>query len=128
MASLAEDLVRIAEAASPHGAVEAVLAAEPAGGTRVYLVALGGPERRWVVLDDGGAVVDERVRVRDTASIVAMCEVVGELADDQPPRLATPAYLDETGSGSIADAIRSATGAVDEFVLDVERGYLVPLR
>ena len=129
--TLADDLVRIADAAAAYGEVEAVLAAEPGGGTRVYLVSLAGPERRWAVLDDTGAPVDERARVRETASIVAMSEVVGELAGDQPPRLATPAYLDEAGSGigeSVADAMRAATGAVDEFVLDVERGYLVPLR
>jgi hypothetical protein len=129
--ALAEDLVRIADAASTHGEVEAVLAAEPAGGTRVYLVSLAGPERQWVVLDDTGTPVDERARVRETASIVAMAEVVGELAGDQPPRLATPTYLDEAGSGMgqpLADAIRAATGAVDEFVLDVERGYLLALR
>jgi hypothetical protein len=127
--ALADDLVRIAEAASAHGEVEAILAAEPAGGRRVYLVSLVGPERQWLVLDDAGAVLEERVRVRETASIVAMAEVVGELAGDEPPRLATPEYLDQAASGqSVADAIRSATGAVDEFVLDVERGYLVPLR
>ncbi|HEY3962273.1 MAG TPA: hypothetical protein VGL84_07075 [Gaiellaceae bacterium] len=129
--ALADDLVRIAEAASAHGEVGAVLAAEPDGGTRVYLVSLAGPERSWVVLDDAGTPVDERARVRETASIVAMSEVVGELVGDQPPRLATPAYLDEAGNGMaqpLADAIRAATGAVDEFVLDVERGYLMPLR
>ena len=120
--------MRIAEVASAHGEVEAVLAAEPAGGTRVYLVSLAGTERRWLVLDHSGAPVDERARVRETASIVAMAEVIGELAGDEPPRLATPAYLDEAGSGQpVADAIRAATGAVDEFVLDVERGYLLPL-
>jgi hypothetical protein len=58
-----------------------------------------------------------------------------------PPRVATPAFLDEVGAATIrleqqlgetsspfAAAIRSGTGAVDEFVKDVERGYLRDLR
>lgn len=125
--TLVEDLERIAEAAAGHGPVEAVLAAEVSD-TRLYLVALGGDERKWLVLDDTGAPVDERTRVRDTASIVAMAEVVGELVDDEPPRLASPAYLDENGDPSFADSIRGASGAVNDFVADVERGYLLPLR
>jgi hypothetical protein len=58
-----------------------------------------------------------------------------------PPRVASPAYLDDVGAATLAleralgndsspfsAALRSATGAVDEFVRDVERGYLVALR
>jgi hypothetical protein len=54
-----------------------------------------------------------------------------------PPRVATPAFLDEVGSATVeleralgevsspfSDAIRGATGAVDEFVREVERDYL----
>ncbi|HEU5363653.1 MAG TPA: hypothetical protein VFU56_09950 [Gaiellaceae bacterium] len=79
--ALAEDLVRIAAAAAPHGEVIAVLAAEPASARRFYLVALAaGEERRWAVVDHGGIVVDRREDVRDTASIVAMCELAEDLA------------------------------------------------
>ena len=47
----------------------------------MYLVALGPDEgRRWVVLDDAGEVVARRDDVRDAASIVAMCELAGDLA------------------------------------------------
>jgi hypothetical protein len=59
----------------------------------------------------------------------------------QPPRVASPAYLDEVGAATAAleralgdhsspfsAALRAGTGAVDEFVRDVERGYLVELR
>ena len=58
-----------------------------------------------------------------------------------PPRVASPAYLDEVGAATIqleralgevsspfSDAIRGATGAVEEFVREVERGYAVDLR
>ena len=57
-----------------------------------------------------------------------------------PPRVATPAYLDDVGAATVAleralgensspfsAAIRGATGAVDEFVREVERDYGVTL-
>jgi hypothetical protein len=176
--ALEDDLGRIATAAAVHGQVTAVLAAEPASGLRRYLVALGdGTARRWLVLDDDGTVVAQRDEIRDTASIVAMCELAEDLAGGgdleelraelarvriveqppgideaedaalaldrvlgAPPRLATPAFLDEVGTATVvlertlgetsspfSAAIRGATGAVDEFVREVERDYGVTL-
>jgi hypothetical protein len=126
--ALADDLTRIAALAAPRGEVAAVLAAEPARGRRLYLVALGdGDDRRWVVLDDGGAVVERRDDVRDAASIVAMGELVAELSGaGEEPRLASPDYLDRVGA-EVSDALPGATGVVEAFVDDVLRGYLVPL-
>jgi hypothetical protein len=177
--ALTDDLERIAAAAAAHGHVAGVLAAEPASGLRRYLVALdAGESRRWAVLDDACAVLDRRDEVRDTASIVAMCELAEDLAGGgdleelrtqlaqvrmveqppgieeaeeaalaleraigAPPRVATPAFLDEVGAATVvleralgevsspfSEAIRGATGAVDEFVREVERDYLVDLR
>jgi hypothetical protein len=166
--ALADDLERIAAAAAAHGDVSGVLAAEPAAGVRVYLVAFGDDEsRRWALFDDTGSIVDRREDVRDAASIVAMAELSAELAGGgarmverpagieeaeeaalalertigTPPRVATPAYLDAVGAATLAleralgepsspfsSAIRAGTGAVDAFVKDVERGYLVELR
>jgi hypothetical protein len=144
---------------------------------RTYLVAYerGGEDSPgWLVLDDAGRPVERREDVRDTASIVAMCELAADLAGGgdleslraqlaqvrmveqppgieaaeeaalrlervigAPPRVATPSFLDEVGAATIeleqhlgetsspfASAIRSGTGAVDEFVKDVERAYL----
>ena len=64
-----------------------------------------------------------------------------ERAVGAPPRVASPAYLDAVGAATIAleralgemsspfsEAIRAGTGAVDAFVKEVERGYLVALR
>jgi hypothetical protein len=174
---LEADLERIAAAAAAHGQVTAVLAAEPASSLRRYLVAFDDEERRWLVLDDDGAVVTARDEVRDTASMVAMCELAEDLAGGgdlerlraelsrvriveqppgieeaedaalalerllgAPPRLATPAFLDDVGAATVAleralgettspfsSAIRGASGAVDEFVREVERDYGVPL-
>jgi hypothetical protein len=176
--TLGEDLERIAGAASAHGEVTGVLAAEPARGRRFYLVALGTDEsRRWVVLGDDGQPIDARDDIRDTASIVAICELAADLAGggdlDQlrtqlaqvrmveqppgideaeaaalalervigaPPRIASPAYLDEVGVAALvlerslgetaspfSSAIRSGAGAVEQFVQEVERGYLYDL-
>ena len=175
---LADDLERIAAAASARGEVTGVLAAEPSRGRRVYLVALGAEDtRRWLVLDDEGTPVQRRDDVRDVASIVAMCELAEDLAGGgdleelrrqlaqvrmveqppgieeaedaalalertigAPPRVATPAFLDEVGAATVAleralgevsspfsDAIRGATGAVEEFLKEVERDYIRPL-
>jgi hypothetical protein len=175
--ALTDDLERIAAAASEHGPVTGVLAAEPGRGRRLYLIAFGADEtREWLVLDDEATPVDRKDDVRDTASIV-MCELAGDLAGGgdletlrsqlaqvrmveqppgieeaeeaalalertigAPPRLATPSFLDEVGAATMAleralgetsspfsAAIRASTGAVEEFVADVERGYKLPL-
>jgi hypothetical protein len=175
--ALAEELARIAAAAAAHGEVTGVLAAEPRPGRRRYLVALGDePSRRWLVLDDTAAPVSDPEDVRDTASIVAMCELTADLAGGgdledlraqlaqlrmveqppgieeaeaaalalerligAPPRLASPSYLDDVGGATLAleralgntgspfsEAVRAGTGAVEEFVRDVEQGYAGP--
>lgn len=78
---LTEDLERAAAAAAAHGAVAAVLAAEPVSVGRSYLVALGeGDDRSWLVLDGGLGPVEAREHVREVASIVVLCELAGELA------------------------------------------------
>ncbi|HZO34663.1 MAG TPA: hypothetical protein VFB17_06245 [Gaiellaceae bacterium] len=176
---LQDELAAAAQAAEGRGAVTGVLAAEPSPGLRLYLVALAaGDAPRWLVLDRAGEVRDRREDVRAAASIIALCELAGDLAGGgdlaglrqqlarlrivehpegiegaeeaatalervigQPPRVASPAYLDELGAATAAleralgdhsspfsAALRAGTGAVDEFVRDVERGYLVELR
>jgi hypothetical protein len=176
--ALAEDLERIAGAASARGEVTGVLAAEPAQGRRFYLVSFGdGESRRWLVVDDAGEPVARREDVRDVASIVAICELAADLAGGgdlealranlaqvkiveqppgieeaedaalalervvgAPPRVASPGYLDQVGAATVqleralgevsspfSEAIRGSTGAVEEFVREVERGYAVDL-
>jgi hypothetical protein len=175
--ALTDDLERIAAAAAAYGEVSGVLAAEPSRGRRLYLVALGPDEtRRWLVLDDDGSPVTRRDEVRDAASIVAICELAGDLAGGgdleqlrsqlaqvrmveqppgiedaegaalelertigAPPRIASPQYLDEVGAATMkleralgetsspfSAAIRSSTGAVEEFAAEVERSYALP--
>jgi hypothetical protein len=77
---LSEDLDRIAAAATRHGEVAGVVAAEPVGAARYYVVGYGGEERSWLVLDGEGEPVTRREAVRDAASIAALCEVAEETA------------------------------------------------
>jgi hypothetical protein len=78
---LGSELERIAAAAAAWGEVSAVLAAEPAGRGRLYLVALGEDDPRgWLVLDETGQPVTDRGLVREVASIVVMCELAEELS------------------------------------------------
>jgi hypothetical protein len=119
--ALAADLERIAGVASQYGAVAAVLAAEPTGGRRTYLVALVDGERRtWLAFDDDGRPLDRREDVRETASIVVLCEVAGEVAgggslDDLRSRLAqlrvteSPPGIEEAEEAALA--LEHAIGA-----------------
>jgi hypothetical protein len=135
--SLDGDLRRTAEAAVVYAAdgedLVGVVPTEPASGLRLYVCAYGGAdEASWLVIDATGVPVEERALVRDAVSIAALCEVAEEAAGAEPdgPRIASPAYLDELGSGAgpeLAGAVKGATGTVDELVRDVERSYKRPL-
>jgi hypothetical protein len=105
--------------------LEAIFAAEPGPGRRVYLCAYsGGAGRTWLLLDERAEAVTDRALVRETVSLAALCEIAGEAADDAPPRLASPAYLDAVGS---ADAIAVAYSAVESLTQEVEAAYKVDL-
>jgi hypothetical protein len=176
---LADELERVAAAAAAHGEVTGVLAAEPTGGRRHYLLALGVEEARaWLVVDEATEPVAEREVVREVASLVVMCELAEEVAGGgdleqlrqrlaelrmteqppgieaaeeaaleleralgAPPRVASPGYLDRVGaatraleealgqhSSPFAAALRSAGGAVESFLREVETRYRLPLR
>jgi hypothetical protein len=127
--SLEDDLGSAAEAAAAFAGqnerIEAIFAAEPGPGRRLYLCAyLGGAGRTWLVLDDAGHAVTDRALVREAVSLAALCEIAGEAADDEPPRLASPAYLDAVGS---ADALAVAYSAVESLTQEVEAAYKVDL-
>jgi hypothetical protein len=122
--ALHDDLAAAAERAAafaePGERVDGVLAAEPSGGRRVYLCAYAGGEvRSWLLLDEQ-APVTSRALVRETVALAALCEIVGEAAGDEPPRLATPAYLDEHGT---PDVLASAFEAVESLTEEVEAAY-----
>ena len=122
--SLADELGRIAAAATAHGAVSGVLAAEPAGGRRLYLVALGEDDgRAWVVLDDAAAPVHERETVREVASIVVMSELAGDVAgggdlEDLRQRLAELRMTEQP----------PGLEAAEEAALELERAVGAPPR
>lgn len=84
--ALADELERIAALAAGHAEagerVSGVLAAEPGPGRVVFLCAFEADEKKrsWLALDAGGRPVEERVAVREAASIAALCEVAVETA------------------------------------------------
>jgi hypothetical protein len=138
--ALVNDVSRIAAAAAsfawPGEQVGAVLPVELDAGVRVYLCAFTGADEResWVLLDDSGSPVRDRKRVRDAASIAALCEVAEESAGVPPPeepRVASLSYLDSLGAasenGNFAAAVQGALPAVDELAKDVEGNYKIEL-
>jgi hypothetical protein len=84
--SLEAELERIAALAAPLAQpgehVVGVLPAEPQPGERAYLCTFEAADgtRSWLVLDAGGEAVDDRLRVRDTVTILALCELAEETA------------------------------------------------
>lgn len=146
---LADELERIAADARAYAddgeELAAVIPAEPAKGVRVFLCAFsaGGDERSWIAFrPDGNAVLD-RSLLRDAVSIAALCELAEDYADgvdaiEEPPRVASPAYLDaigaaarqlEAGPGSrFTEGMKQGSVAVEGLTVEVERGYKVELR
>jgi hypothetical protein len=135
-----DDVSRIAVAAAAYAAareeVAAVLAVEPALGERLYLCAFTAEDgaQSWLALDDDGSPVSSRKRVRDAASIAAMCEIAEESASvpaPGEPRVASLSYLDSVAAtasnGDFAAALQGALPAVDELTKDVEANYKLGL-
>jgi hypothetical protein len=137
--ALSDDVSRIAEAAArfaaPGETLGAVIAVEPSSGERLYLCAFSGEDgtHSWLALDDAGAPVRNRTRIRDAASIAALVEVAEESTAApvaSKPRLASPSYLDSLGAGAagdVAGALQSALPAIDELTRDLELNYKLEL-
>lgn len=82
---LQADLERTAVAAAGHARdgeeLSGVLAAELPRGDRIYLCAFArGGEITWLALEDGGAPVTSRERLREAVTLIALCEVAEESA------------------------------------------------
>jgi hypothetical protein len=141
--ALDQELRRIAEKAVTHcrdgEELAGIIPTEPAIGVRLYVCAYrDGDETGWLVLDADGAPVEDRSLIRDAVSIAALYELAEEVAvpqaeNDGEPRVATPALLDSLGASAedrvaLVEAMKHATGTVEELVRDVERGYKHQLR
>jgi hypothetical protein len=136
---LDQELRRIAEVAVTYcrdgEELAGIIPAEPGSGGRVYVCAYrDGDETSWLVLDASGKPVSERALVKDAVSIAALCELAEEAggSGNGEAILATPAHLDSLGAAAedrvaFAEAMKRATGTVDELVRDVERGYKIRL-
>ena len=120
--ALTDDLERIAQAAAPFAApgerVTGILAAEPLGLGRVYLVAYeaGNGGHGWRALDGAGRPVDSRRAVREAASIAALCEVAEETAGggDLAELRARLVEIRETEAPQGIEAAEAAAAALAE--------------
>ena len=133
--ALDQELRLIAEAAVTHcrdgEELAGIVPAEPAIGVRVYVCAYrDGEETSWLVLSADASPIEDRSLVRDAVSIAALYELAGQVAgeDDGEARVATPALLDSLAAAAedraaFVEAMKQATGTVDELLRDVERGY-----
>jgi hypothetical protein len=133
--ALDQELRRIAEVAVTYcrdgEELAGIVPAEPAAGVRFYLCAYrDGEETSWLVLSADAKPVEDRTLVRDAVSIAALYELAEEAAgkEDEEARVATPAQLDALGSSAeVVEAVKQATGTIDELIRDVERGYKLQL-
>jgi hypothetical protein len=133
--ALDQELRRIAEVAVTYcrdgEELAGIVPAEPAAGVRVYLCAFrDGEETSWLVLKADASPVEDRSVVRDAVSIAALYELAEEVAGEgeSEARVATPALLDSLAAtaedrAAFVQAMKQATGTVDELLRDVERGY-----
>jgi 1,6-anhydro-N-acetylmuramate kinase len=83
--SLAAELSTVAAAATEHAedgeALTGVIAAEPAGGERVYVCSFERDGRlSWLALGSSGSPIADRALVRDAVSIAALCELAEQNA------------------------------------------------
>ena len=76
--ALADELERIAAVSGAN----AVLAAEAHPGDRIYICSFDEADgaRTWLAYDAESEPVDDRLRVRDAVSIIALCELAAETA------------------------------------------------
>jgi hypothetical protein len=137
--NLDQELRRVAERAVTYcregEELAGIIPAEPGRAGRLYVCAYrDGDETSWLVLDPDGNPVEDRALVKDAVSIAALCELAEEAGggENGEPVLATPAHLESLGATTedrvaFAEAMKRATGSVDELVRDVERGYKIPL-
>lgn len=113
-----------------------MVAVEPTPGERLYLCAFASADgvTSWIALEDDASPVRSRQRVRDAASIAAICEVAEESAGlpvSEEPRVASLSYLDSVGAaaenGNFAAVLQDAVPAVEELARDIEGNYKLEL-
>jgi hypothetical protein len=116
--ALTDDLRRIADVAvayaGPDEDLTAVIPTEPAGSSRVYLVAFAsGGTKSWLALDGDGRPVEDRRLLRDAVSIAAMCELAEETAGGgNLPELR--AQLETLKAADAPEGLGDAEAAVDD--------------
>src|SRR5262245_54149704 len=126
---LTDDLRGIAGGAVPYaGPAEelgAVIPTEPAGSTRVYLVAFTAGERKsWLAFDADGRSVEDRRVLRDAVSIAGMVELAEETAGGG--KLAElRAQLETLRATDAPEGIDEAEAAIDDLERAIGDGLRV---
>ena len=121
--SLEQELEATIAAAGRHALRDeqpvAVIATEPAAGTRVYVVAFAaGGELAYIALDEEGALVSNRRLVRDAVSLAALAERAEEVsgataADELLARFGEAAVaLHSAGRDDAAAAAEAVSAAI----------------
>lgn len=123
--ALTDDLRRIADVAvayaAPDEELSAVIPTEPAGSTRVYLIAFTrGEAKSWLALDSEGAPVEDRRVLRDAVSIAAMCELAEETAGggDLPELRSQLETLRVSEAPAGIDDVEAAVGELERTIGD----------
>jgi hypothetical protein len=125
---LAANLHRVGELAraysAPGESLSGVVPTEAREGERIYLCAFeaGGGKRSWLAIDDAGRAVEDRARVREAASIAALCEIAADTA--------AGGDLDELRSQLVALRLTENPPGIDEAedaVLALQRVVATPV-
>jgi hypothetical protein len=126
MMALADELGRMAAAATSRGTVTGVLPVETVDGTRVYLCAYESGD--WLALGEDEQPLTSRRTVHEAASLAALCEIAEELAGVEAgePRVATTEYLDRVGA-RVGAGIEQALPSVQALAEQVVARHLTPL-
>jgi len=117
---LSDDLERVAAEAAAYAApgerLTGVVAAEPLAASRVYLCAYESDAgHAWLALDDDARPVASRRRVREAASLAALCEIAEETAGggDLPGLRARLAELREAEAPEGIEEAEAAAEALE---------------
>jgi hypothetical protein len=126
---LLEELDRAVGLAAQHvedaDVVSGVVASEPRGGERVYLVSVDGGDglRSWIAIRADGEPVTSRRELREAVSIAALCEIAADASGggDLDALIASLAELRRRESPPGIEEVEEAARALRVVLADAPR-------